>query len=199
MSHPCPKWYRIMFHNAKTHLVQGALRADLLADLAARSSTPNTALEGHAGPDYAAIKRVRAYGLDSGGMCYADEPFVGLQLDNLPLEFPCSFVLSLRLQAEALPLRYFASSRPYVKLHGSFHCLVLSPRQHRQLVAKLTALTPKAEETAAVFFASKRAPGEILRDIAAKQRGLDPADLGPPENFARTTADRFIPRTRGEA
>lgn len=202
MSHPCPHWHRIMFVDAKTHLVQGALRDDLIADMTARKHPPNTTYENSDrvdAPKWRAVERVRTYGLDLGGMVHIDEPDVTIKIDNLPLEFRCTQARDVLQQAQRAPERTFASGRPYHKLHGSWHCLVLTPRHHRMLLLALEKAVPEAEAEGLAFYADRRSPIEVLRDANAKARGIAPEAIGPVSAFGRSSADRFASAKRGES
>jgi hypothetical protein len=186
-----------MMTKAMTHMVPGSLRNDLVADMTNRDCPPMALRDND--PEWAAIKRVRSYGLDTGGMGYVDEPYVGFRLHNLTLEFLCSSVLFFLLRARKYTERRFASGRPYYKHHGSVHCMVFTPAQHRLYLAKLEALLPDAEATSHAFFAGKKNPIQVLRDVQANHLGVDPEELGPVASFGASTADRFTNAKRGES
>lgn len=147
---PHHAWHRVLFVGAKTHAVPGCLRADLIADMATR----DVVLDARGLSDRPPVKRINEWALDMGGAMITTEPKVDLCVDNLPMSMLCGQALDILDAVRKSPARTFASGRPYHKVHGRWHCLVLTPRQHRNLTAEVERVAAESHERWRSFFAA---------------------------------------------
>ncbi len=189
-------WRFITFTDYKTkcHIAPASLVPALLADLKDR------------GHDIAAtIKDIKMTGFEQGGMVHTQRPWETLMLDGLKINFPSEDVLWSLERLRRYEVRTFKPvgrgklSRPYYKFHDHVRCLVLKPHHYDALETDLSAVLAQAETKAAVFWADKKSPAEVLRQANAKSAGV-PVDQMP--DYAGTAGhrvDRFIPKERGQA
>jgi len=103
------------------------------------------------------------YGLDRGGMCYADRPVERVALRGLDLGVPSEHVAHFHRRLVELEPRRFGE-RTYYKLHSHWNCFVLTPGLRRQLIRSLERRLTQAANRADIFYAEKAvnrsAPGQ---------------------------------------
>lgn len=186
-------WRFHIFDDCKTkaHLVPASLERSLIADLKSRNI--NTA---------AVIKTVTTSGLDSAGcMVHQNRPWEDLTLPGLEFHVPSESVVTFWDRIRALPLRVFADRqlREYYKLHDHLRCVVLKPAHKAHLEFQLAQRMAEAEKRAAVFYADKMSPAEVLRDVNAKAAGVPVEKMPDFSGRDGHRLDRFFPKNRGQA
>ena len=193
MSHPCPRWYRIYFTNAKTHLVPGSLREALLSDMEKRGCVPNIQLaEDLARNDESESKnpvaRTKRFGLDGGGMIHMDEPWVTLRIFNLDLEIRCVEVQMFLAEAQRYQERYFLGKVPYFKNHSHWHCAVFTPVQQEEFIRQMKKALPEAQAKAYEFFSTHLTPHQVLEELQGLQKagGARVSERSWTDSYART-------------
>lgn len=162
-------WYRILYDHAKTHQVSSVLKDALIADLVQRGHTPAT---GAGRESFEAIKAISDGGLDLGGSMFVDEPRLAIDVDGLVLHVPARDVSLLLCWARRLTARTFSNGADYYKHHGRWHALVLDPDQHRQMLAELEKLAPRADAIDEAFYSARL---EHLKRRLNARTGLTPA------------------------
>lgn len=190
MSHPCPRWYRIYFKDAKTHLVPGSLREALLSDLEQRGCVPNAQLA----EDLARnsedkspnpVARTKRFCLDGGGMIHIDEPWIALRVFNLDVEIRCVEVQMFLAEAQRYPERYFPGKVPYFKNHSRWHCAVFTPTQQEEFIRQMKKILPEAQAKAHEFFSTQLTPHQVLEEMQGMKKA------GGAKVFERSWTDSF--------
>lgn len=176
---PMLGWKWLMFDGAISHAVSEELYDVIVVDLERRGcelkeETPS-----------------KGVFFDRPGMIATERPVENLFVDGLELNIPSEDVLYFTAKLEALELR----DGCYYKLHDGWRCaLVLTQGQRDELLAKLKELVPGAEARAAEFWATRKLPSEVLREIAAKQSGRPIEEI---PNLGGNKNDRFKPKGSG--
>lgn len=143
-------WFSVSAGNWKAHAAPAALVEPLVAEMTARGA------EGEI-----TRKPVEKWGIDRGGMCYADRPTEVFKLGGLGLWMPSEHVAHFRARLEELELRRFGR-RSYYKLHCHWSCLLLPPALRRRLLEAMKRREPAAAKRADAFYKEKArgpAPG----------------------------------------
>lgn len=145
--------------NWKYQAVPEPLLAPLLAEVRER------------GADEVSCRPLDRYGLDRGGMVYADCPLESFQLRGLQLGVPSEHVGHFCERLLELPPRKFGEAA-YYKLHTYYNCLLLLPAQRQYLLAALGRRLGRAEARAAAFYEGRKAADKLLAETAetAKKR-----------------------------
>ena len=136
-------WVSLSFKDAKHHVAPLSMAMAVNDDLVARDSKP------------AIISTTITVVLDQGGMCYADRPYYSVFLDGLEVKTPAEHVGFFLSRLKRLDIRQFPDGRRYVKLHGYYGCLVLTPGQSVKLVALWSRIESKADARADEFYRKK--------------------------------------------
>lgn len=129
--------------------------------------------------------------IDEPGMCATDRPLEEFDFLGLKLTIPSEDIASFIRRIDGL-----VPNEGWYELHGFHRCIVLTDWQRTVLRRLLWDRLLVAEQRAHVFWADKKSPGELLREIAAKASG-QPLEEIP--DLGGHKADRFIPKTRGAA
>lgn len=139
-----PAWQIISSDNWKPHVVPAVFVDALLSEMRERGS------EGEI------VQRpIEKCGIDRGGMCYANRPAEKFTFCGLDFGVPCEHVEHFyrRLLLETPPRAF--GERTYYKLHSHWNCILLTPRQRRQLLASLAMRIERAKAKADAFYADK--------------------------------------------
>lgn len=184
-------WRWIVFDDQKTkpHAVPAGYQHVLLRDLRDRDHDTK-----------AKITTIKEATFDEPGMVHVDRPWTGVVVAGLGIELPCECVASFLLRAKRMEIRHFAPTksgrdRPYIKIHTWIRCLVMTPAMRDTFVEKLQGILAEAEKRAHIFYADKKQPNDILREVAARSSKVSIdriPDLTDQHN-------RFIPKVRGQA
>lgn len=127
------KWIWIKFEVSKSHLVEERFVEHVLRDLKDRDCGELEKFEETNGEFY----------LDPGGMCLVNEPSETLPaIDGLVVGVMSRAVSSFASMAEKLQVR----EGGYVKLHGHWTCIVMSPEQRDRLVVELRKVADSANQ-----------------------------------------------------
>jgi hypothetical protein len=151
-------WWRIMYENAKTHIVADSMKQALLDDCTKRGFTYYKAPPGFDPVEYAPIAPCDEWHLEFGGMVHQHEPnvlvgrFNGLTLSARADHVSMLVSMMRKLIVDSGP-RFFDGGAPYRKVYAWTSCVVLTPQQFDQLLARLVLIAPSAEMKAARFFA----------------------------------------------
>lgn len=170
----------------KAHVAPAGLVRPLLNELASRGHNTKTEPQS-----------ITHAGMDQPGMVYVDRPWEGFRLPGLVLRLPSEDVTSFYQRIEQLEVRRFANGQEYFKLHSWMNCVVLRPTHKIALEVQLKKRMVSAEARALLFYADKKKASDVLREAAAKVRGVPLEQV--PSLGERQANDRFFPRQRGEA
>lgn len=128
------KWTWIKYHDSVGHMVSEQFLDAVSKDLESRDMGDLVKMEEHA-----------KFHLDLPGMMIADRPIEHVcDLDGLSIECPSTLVADFITILSELKVR----SGGYVKLHGFYFAMVLSPEQRDSLVASLKSIADMAEKNA---------------------------------------------------
>jgi hypothetical protein len=181
------------------HVVCGALRRPLIADLRGRMEAEGRTFEitklEHMNARPSRPSTVHVF-FDLGGLMYTNGPREIVEVQGLRLRIPSDNIASMISDLNALPERRFANGLPYYKLHGFMRALVLSPAQREVLLVGLRKRLPEAEASAQAFYAEHEVPSVMLRKANARVHGVD---LEKVPNLGANRQDRFQPKKRGLA
>lgn len=137
-------WVRVMVPGFKLHFCPAEMADDLVTDLIERVadhsvSRSDVQVEGAVG------------GLiDLPGMIMMDRPIEKFDIDGFTLEIPSQdFWFIVGELERGAPLRTFASGHKYHKIHGWMVCVVMTPEQRTDLLARMEKETPDIQERAA--------------------------------------------------
>lgn len=156
-----PAWKAIRFEQPtdhrdgtawKLHVVPASLQRLLIADLTARGAKLLAQPDAFGG----AVKRADGYRFDFGGAFFADEPMVALKLPGLRLRVQIGLHESVTGELKRLLPRYFDRRVRYVKFHGRYNCLVLTPDQRDAVVADLERVRDDVKAASDAYWATKK-------------------------------------------
>lgn len=196
-------------HGMKSHMVTPRLFSYLRKELTERAGgeLPKSFAPS---PDDK-VRRARQLNMDAGGMWAVGQPIEKFQIGRLELSIPSSDLDAMIARVEKLQVRYFITTGapaktqryaipgvdvPYFKLHERFKCLVMTPHQHKRLLANMKARLLEADRRAKTFWASRMSPAEVLRQAAAKATGTPIGRIG---DLGGHNVDRHLPKIVGQA
>jgi len=110
-------WACVMFDGFKAHFCPEELVADLIADIEGRGGTVMLVEESKEG------------GADLPGIILANRKWVDIPLGEFKLCFPAQDFEHFMAELEGSPVRRFSNGREYHKIHGGYHCVVMTPAQ----------------------------------------------------------------------
>lgn len=177
------RWKILTFEGAITHLCCIGLEHDIINDMVAR------------GCKLEKSKSTKTFNIDMPGMICIDRPWETFMFRGLTLKIPSEDILMFMVNLEALQVRQL-NNKSYYKLHGFLRCLVLTATQRDGLLRLLKLRCATAEQKAAEFWATRKTPSEVLREMAAKTTG-QPLEKIP--NLGGNKNDRFILKNKGNA
>ena len=125
-------WNLIAFGRAKWHLCPQELTQGILDDLEVR---------GHQG---SLVDAKEWFRIDHGGPMWLGRSYHAVEIDGLRLEVPVAELARFLQELRGLEERG-VNDQPYYKLHGWFHCIVLTPAQRDVLLAAWEAALPAVE------------------------------------------------------
>lgn len=193
------RWYWMHAGEWVGHVVCGALRVAMIADLRKRSLDDGRAFEitklEHLNARPPKASTVHVF-FDLGGLMYTNAPREIVDVQGLRLRIPSDNVASMITILTELPERRFANGASYFKLHGYARAIVLTPTQREVFLADLRKRLPDAEARATAFYAERDVPSVMLRKANAKAHGV-PLDEVP--NLGANMQDRFQVKSRGQA
>lgn len=127
----------------KTHYCPRELVGGLVSDLEAR---------GHSAKE---VEEASKGGIDLPGMAMMDAPWEDIMIGEFKFSVPTldfEYILQELMKVE---VRKFSDGQEYFKIHGNFHCLVLTPDQRNELLDKmcnmLDEVTKRADEASEEF------------------------------------------------
>jgi hypothetical protein len=171
-------WKWLIFEGAIPHMVPDELLDVIVKDLESRGCPLSEKREG-----------MYLY-LDQPGMMCTTRPNEELELRELDLEVPSEDFSAFLGDLSELKLR----EGGYYKLHGFHRCIVLTPALKKELLRLMAERFPTAEARAMEFYAGRKLPSEVLRDIAAKQTGKPVEEI---PNLGGNKLDRFKAKDDG--
>lgn len=182
------KWITFSDCRTKSHAVPASLRGRLLADLADRK----VSIEHKIAP-------CPEVWMDTGGMMATDRPYEHFKIYGIDVVIPSEDCATFLLRIRDLPARSFGlrDRDAYYKLHDWRMCVVMRPLHKVDLELQIKQRLDVAERHALAFYAHRKAPSEVLREVAARQSGLPIEKI--PDLGGHTQAERFRPRHRGQA
>jgi hypothetical protein len=135
-------WVHIMFeskeHAFKAHYCPSVLAAALLADAASRNSAASE------------VKETAEGWIELPGMCMVDRPIEEIETGGFRLCIPTQDFAHFGARLMDAPVRKFADGKEYHKIHGWHSCIVFTPEQREEVLAKmdgmLDAVQKRAEE-----------------------------------------------------
>jgi hypothetical protein len=140
------RWWQTIFHNAKSHVFPVTLKPRLMRNFARRGFELMEPPESY--PRDWASKEVQKAGLCLGGGGWQFEVWEPFQLPGLRLEFRAREVEMLLEHCEHLSPR-FDVKRPFYKLHGDRHCVILLPQHFEALKQQMRERLPQMRAIAA--------------------------------------------------
>jgi len=106
----------------KTHFCPKALMGGLLADIATRGDSERE------------VRGTNKGAIDLPGMCMANRPWEKMMIGDFEFSVPTQDFDIILGKLERAPLRKFADGQEYHKVHGAYHCLVVTPEQRDALL-----------------------------------------------------------------
>lgn len=131
-------WHLLAFHGAKWHVCPEELVRHIMDDLEVRGCSGTVART-----------RVQDFCLDHGGPLWMGRSYQEVEIDGLRIEVPVAELAAFVAQLRRLPPREI-NDRPYYKLHGYVHCIVLTPAQRDALLQTWTRALQTVEVQAVV-------------------------------------------------
>lgn len=130
------KWIEVG-GDVKAHAAPETLEEAIIYDLQYRFRSPLGVL----------IDDTKTFTLDPGGMAWTTQKYQEFDIDGLKISVRNHDVGHFYVIMKNLKQRE-SMGRPYYKVHGWLHCLVLEPKQYEELLAALDAKTDLADELA---------------------------------------------------
>lgn len=193
------RWYWMHAGEWVGHVVCGALRVAMIADLRKRTLDEGRTFEitklEHLNARPPKPSTVHVF-FDLGGLMYTNAPREIVDVQGLRLRIPSDNVASMISNLDALPERRFANGAAYYKLHGFMRAIVLTPTQRDLFLAELRKRLPDAEQRATAFYAERDVPSVMLRKANAKAHGKQLDEI---PNLGANLQDRFQVKERGQA
>lgn len=155
------RWNRLRYENGMHHVVSDDL---LLAVREAmdREDPPGILEE---------IRIVDAIMLEQGGPCSMGRPYEELAFHDLTIKIPCEDLAALLQKWRRASLVISRGQSFYRLTSWPDQCLVVMFAQRAELLNLLDARENQAEQRAAMFWANRESPQEILRAYN-ESRGL---------------------------
>lgn len=106
----------------KAHYCPRSLVGGLVADIEARGGSASKVEEATEG------------GMDLPGMCMADRPWENMMIGDFKFSVPSQDFEYFLSELDRVTVRKFSDGQEYFKIHGNYHCLVLTPEQREELL-----------------------------------------------------------------
>lgn len=171
-------WKWLIIPGWKSHAVPVYMEHAVVEDLQRR--TPEEV--GSDEPLTVESKYTTSCFIDEPGMVAMDRPTTVFVIDGLSITIPCEDVATMAAKLERAKPRTFetgglAEGLSYYKLHGFCKCIVLTPDQRYLLLEQLHARVAECELQASAFYATRKTPGEALREANASALGIPVEDV----------------------
>lgn len=138
----------ITFYNYKGHYCPTNLLGGLIVDIETR------------GGELRQIEEIIEGTMDLPGMCMIDRPWEDLMIGDFKFSIPSQDFECILSELERVVVRRFSNGQEYFKIHGNYHCLVLTPTQRNSLLQIMHEMLDDVRRRA------EEADEEISRRIA---------------------------------
>ena len=120
----------------KAHYCPDSLVGGLVADAELRGGSTDK------------VEETTVGGMDLPGICMADRPIESMMIGEFEFSVPSQDFESILAELQRVGVRKFSDGQEYYKIHGHFHCLVLTVNQRDALLVSMSDMLPGVRERA---------------------------------------------------